>query len=290
MGNKDIISKKLLKRLALDIARILFELEVDDAEILETEYQTIEDRRADIVARMKGEGENFILHIEIQNGNDKTMPVRMLRYRADIMAHYPKEEIHQYLVYIGKKSLSMADHIHQKGLKYNYTIIDMHQVDCQTMIAQDTPDAIVLAVLCDFKGKPEREMLHFLLHRLQKLTADNEAKFREYITMMEILSTNRDLQQLLEEEKRMLSQIDIKTFPSYQLGAEEGMQQGVQQGMQQGMQQGVQRGMQQEAAQVLTRLLTRRFGELASPVQEQISQATEKELNHWIDKILDAET
>mgnify|MGYP003957113187 CR=1 FL=1 len=31
MGNKDIISKKLLKRLALDIARILFELEVNDA-------------------------------------------------------------------------------------------------------------------------------------------------------------------------------------------------------------------------------------------------------------------
>ena len=157
---------------------------------------------------MKGEGESFILHIEIQNGNDKTMPVRMLRYRTGIMAHYPKEEIHQYLVYIGKKNLSMVDHIHQKGLKYNYTIIDMHQVDCQTMIAQDTPDAIVLAVLCDFKGKPEREMLHFLLHRLQKLTADNEAKFREYVTMMEILSTNRDLQQLLEEEKRMLSQID----------------------------------------------------------------------------------
>ena len=60
MAEKDLISKEILKRLAVDIAQILFGLNVSDAEILETEYQTIEDRRADLVARMWGEEGDFI--------------------------------------------------------------------------------------------------------------------------------------------------------------------------------------------------------------------------------------
>ena len=46
MGNQDIVSKVILKRLAVDIAQILFKLDVTDAEILETEYQRIEERRS----------------------------------------------------------------------------------------------------------------------------------------------------------------------------------------------------------------------------------------------------
>ena len=47
MGDKDIVSKDILKRIAVDIARVLLHLKVDRAEIIETEYQTIEDHRAD---------------------------------------------------------------------------------------------------------------------------------------------------------------------------------------------------------------------------------------------------
>ena len=55
--------------IAVDIARILFKLKVNDAELLETEYQRIEERRADLVARMYVEEGGYILHIEIQNQN-----------------------------------------------------------------------------------------------------------------------------------------------------------------------------------------------------------------------------
>ncbi|MCF8168571.1 MAG: hypothetical protein K9J77_08175 [Rhodoferax sp.] len=54
MGDKDIISKDILKCIALDIARVLLKLQVDSAEIIGSEQQRIEDRRADLVAQMSG--------------------------------------------------------------------------------------------------------------------------------------------------------------------------------------------------------------------------------------------
>ena len=45
---KDIVSKDLLKRLILDMARYLFALPLQDAVILDQEKQRIEDRRADL--------------------------------------------------------------------------------------------------------------------------------------------------------------------------------------------------------------------------------------------------
>ena len=77
MGKKDIISKEAIKRMAIDLATILLELDIDpeSLELLETEKQRIEDGRADLVARVQdsGTGEHCLLHIEIQNDNDNKM-------------------------------------------------------------------------------------------------------------------------------------------------------------------------------------------------------------------------
>ncbi len=111
MAEKDIVSKEVLQHLAADIANILLELDVehDSVELLQTEQQRVESRRADMVARMKKRqtGEKLILHVEIQNANDNTMPVRMLRYLSDILLQYPEEMVYQYVVYIGKRPVSM---------------------------------------------------------------------------------------------------------------------------------------------------------------------------------------
>jgi hypothetical protein len=278
MGDKDIVSKDLLKRIAIDIARVLLHLKVDRAEIIETEYQRIEDRRADLVAHMWGEEGDFILHVEIQNDNDKGMPWRMLRYRSDIGHAQPDIETRQYLIYIGKAALSMPANIQQLGLDYRYHIIDMHTVDCQALLEEDTPEALILAILCDFKGQPERQVIHYILQRLRQLTAANETRFRECLHMLELLSTNRDLAPLIKEEEKMLSQVELTRLPSYSLGQEQGLMQGMQQGMQQG-----------ETA-LIERQITRRFGPLSAETQARLKAATLAQLEHWADNILDART
>jgi hypothetical protein len=278
MAEKDIVSKDILKRIAIDMARVLLHLKVDHAEIIETEYQRIEDRRADLVARMDGEAGEFILHVEIQNDNYPKMPWRMLRYRAEIGYAQPDYDIRQYLLYIGKNRLTMADGIQQSGMDYRYHIIDMHTVDCETLLNQGTPEGLVFAILCDFKGRPEREVVHYILQRLRQLTAENETRFREYVRMLEVLSTNRDLEHVIEEEEKMLSQVDQTRLPSFRIG--------MQQGMQEGMQQGIHYGEEK----LLERQLTRRFGPLSPAVLNKLQSADLEQLERWAENVLFAQT
>lgn len=51
----------------------------------------------------------------------------MLRYFTDLRLQYPKEKIFQYLLYIGRESLNMANSIDTEQLKYRYLVIDMHR-------------------------------------------------------------------------------------------------------------------------------------------------------------------
>ncbi|EIJ36002.1 hypothetical protein [Thiothrix nivea] len=234
MGKKDVISKSVLGHLAADIANLLlgFQVDTQTVELLDTEHQRVEQRRADLVARMHdlGKAEDFILHIEIQNQNESLMPLRMLRYFSDIQFAHPQERIHQHLIYIGKDKLTMPDCWEAPAFTYRYPMLDMHTVDCSLLLTQDTPDALVLAILCDFKGKPEQEMVNYIVLRLRELMGEDESGFRNYFEMLETLAENRDLQTNIEEAEKMLTEVDITKFASYKWGMKAGLTQGIEQG------------------------------------------------------------
>lgn len=105
MHEKDIVSKQLLKRMTLGMARVLLGLDIHEFDLIETEIQRVEERRADFVAKVKNQEGGYILHIEIQNDNQSNMPWRMLRYLIDIKLAYPKLEVSKYLIYIGRKKI-----------------------------------------------------------------------------------------------------------------------------------------------------------------------------------------
>ncbi len=230
MGHKDIIGKDILRQITIDFANILFELDIDpeQLELLETEEQRIEDRRADFLARVRDRstGKPFLLHIELQNSNDSRMPLRMLRYYTDIQFHWPGEPVRQYVIYLGREELRMADHLEAEGWRYCYTLFDIGEVDCQTLIDRGTPDALVMAILCDFQDKPAQQVVNHIVLRLRELTGDDEKRFRRYFDMLEVLSTNRDLKDQLKEAEDMLKEIDRTQLPSYELGLEDGIEKG----------------------------------------------------------------
>lgn len=290
MHDKDVISKHLLKRLAVDMARILLSLDLDEVDVIETQQQRVEERRADLVVKARAGDERFLLHIEIQNHNETAMPWRMLRYRTDIRLEQPLLPIRQYLLYIGKKPLTMADGITETGLNYRYRLIDMHGVDAEALLRQDTPEALVIAILADFKDHPERQMVHKILRRLTELTADNQAAFREYLLMLEILSTNRDPQALIQQEEAMISQIKYTDLPSYGLGKQEGKQEGKLEGKQEGKQEGRLEGIQQGEALMLLRLLELKFGTVPSAARERLQALDANDLLACLDRALTAQT
>jgi hypothetical protein len=141
-AEKDIISKQILKRIALDMAIYLFGLDIREAELLETEFQRVEDRRADLLMQVKAP-EHYLLHIEVQNDNAPDMPLRMLRYFTDIALAYPGQIVKQYLIYIGRPALKMADFLAMPDWRYQYRQVDMQRMDCKTFLEQDNPDTLV---------------------------------------------------------------------------------------------------------------------------------------------------
>lgn len=228
MQTKDVTSKNLLKRMAADLANVLLHLDIDpdSVELLETQRQRVEERRADLVIRTvrRGETQQQILHIEIQGQNQADMPVRMMRYYTDIRLDYPLEPVRQHLIYIGKSGLAMPDRVEEDGWAYRYHILDMRTVDCGVLLAQDTPEALVMAILCDFRGQPAGEVVKLIASRLRMLFRDDEQGFSNHFAMLEILAQNRDLEQEIQETKEMLTQIDVTRFASYQWGWEAAME------------------------------------------------------------------
>lgn len=255
MTQKDIISRDTLKRLTTDLAKHLLDLDGEAVELLETQNQRIEDRRADLVARMRSSGgDEFLLHVEIANNNRTDMPLRMLRYYSDIRLAGHHGTLRQFLVYIGADPLSMPNGIEEPELlDYRYGLVDMHRINCAGLLVQDNPDALVLAVLCDFGDRPPEQVVGYIVRRLKELLGADERRFREYMTMLEILSENRDLKAQVLEAERMLTQVDIKRLPSYDLGFEDGEIQGKTEG-------------KAEATQAIVRQLLQRLdiGQVAS--------------------------
>ena len=75
----------------------------------------------------------------------------MLRYLTDIGLAYPGQTIKQSMIYIGREKLTMAGGLEQPGLSYQYQLLDFHSIDCETLFQQDTPEALVFAILSDFR-------------------------------------------------------------------------------------------------------------------------------------------
>ena len=118
------------------------------------------------------------------------------------------------------------------------------------------------------------------------MTTDNETQFRECLSMMEILSSNRGLQQILKEEEKMLSQVKQSELPSYQIGLE----QGIEQGLEKGIKTGLGKGIGQGKGDIVSRLITKRFGPLSEAMKSRIIAASTQQLDQWADNILDAKT
>ncbi len=217
MGEKDIITKEILKRIARDIATYILKMEIkEDIELIDKEFTRVEKRDADLLFR---NGEE-IVHLEIQNQNHPKMHLRMLRYLSDILFEYEKHTIQQYLLYMGEQPCRMKNRVPLPNQSvYTYHLIDMRDIPCQSLLESDDPSAIVLSILCDFEGRDKQEVVNTILMRLRQLCDDRE--YANHLRMVSTLSTNRNLEKEFKKGVEMLT-IDIEKTPLYQIGVEKG--------------------------------------------------------------------
>jgi len=221
---KDIISKEILKHIAKDLSKHILKIDIkEDMEIIDKEFTRVETRNSDLIFKNGDE----IIHIEIQNDNHPKMHLRMIRYLSDILYEYEELELKQYLLYIGKQKCSMKDSIKKHQLDYGYTIIDMREIPCEALLNSSDPSAIVLSILCDFKDRDKQIVVNTILKRLKEFS--DEREYKNYLKMVNILSTNRNLEDEVEKGANMLS-VDIEKTPFYRMGEKRGEKMGEKRG------------------------------------------------------------
>ena len=225
MGDKDIVSKEVLKNIARDISKHILQIEVkEDMELIRHEFTRVESRESDLLYKNGDE----IVHIEIQNDNHEQMHLRMHRYLSDILFEHESKTIKQYLLYIGKAKCKMKNSIKIENLDYKYDIIDMRDLPCESFLYSDDPSALVLAMLCDFEDKDKQIVVNTILKRLKEL--NDERSYRNYLKMVNVYSTNRGLEKEVEKGVEMLT-IDIEKKTFYKIGNEKGLETGIEKGI-----------------------------------------------------------
>ena len=229
---KDLILKEITKDSIKDVLKYILNIEINDFEFLDFEFPKIEKRDADILIKAN----NKIIHIEFQTNNDKNMHIRMARYFLEIYSRY-KMEIFQYVLFLGSKKITMKNQIQTNGCHFNYEIIDLKQIPCDRFLKINNPEALVLTILCDFKGNNPKKIIKEILHKLFNLSK-NENDFRKYLLMLEELSTSRNLKHEIKEAEMGLQNLTWEDLPSYEIGLEKGIEKGLAEGIEQGIEKG----------------------------------------------------
>ena len=80
------------------------------------------------------------------------------------------------------------------------------------------PDALALAVSCDFGDRAPGEVVGDIVRRLRELLAGDDRRLREYLSMLEIRSDNRNLRSEADGAEPMLTEVDIERLPSVVIG------------------------------------------------------------------------
>ena len=261
MPEKDLISKQLLQRILIGFGNRLFDLNIVEAELLSNEQARIESRRADLVARVKeGDGKSYILHVEIQNDNQRDMPLRMMCYYSDIALAHAGETIVQHLLYIGKSPMTMSDHVRGEDWLYRYKVLDMRDQDSEHFLNSDNPDALVLAILCDPKSLEPNALVAHIIKELRRLHGDKLDNLRDSLKMLDVLSGNRGLQDVVEETINMY--IDEEKLGIYQAVKKRSEARGIKKGEARGIKKGEARGIKKGEAQGLKKMVLRLLAKL----------------------------
>ena len=208
----------------------------------------------------EGDGKSYILHVEIQNDNRHDMPLRMMRYFSDIALAHVGETIVQYLLYIGKAPMTMSDHFRGEDWLYRYKVLDMRNQDSEHFLNSDNPDALVLAILCDPKSLEPNALVAHIIKELRRLHGDKLDNLRDSLKMLDVLSGNRGLQDVVEETINMY--IDEEKLGIYQAVKKRSEARGIKKGEARGIKKGEARGIKKGEAQGLKKMVLRLLAKL----------------------------
>ena len=196
----DRVIKEELRAAIPFISKNLLGLDIRKSEVLKDKIQITEEREADYLLKILHDdaAKDYILHLEFQSDLNEDPLKRMFLYYA--MAFYKHTlPVEQFVIYIGKKPMPpLKPELNHKNASLRYHLIDIRQFGADLFLNAQKPEAIMFAILSDFGDVPPQEMLQIIIKKLKNST-NSAMRLKKFIRQLQVLSTLRNLQPLLNE-------------------------------------------------------------------------------------------
>ena len=179
----------------------------------------------------------------------------------------------------------MSDRVDGHDLRYRYKVLDMRDQDSEYFLNSNNPDALVLAILCDPKSLEPNALVAHIIKELRRLHGDKLDNLRDSLKMLDVLSGNRGLQDIVEETINMY--IDEEKLGIYQAvkkrseakgearGIAKGEARGIAKGEARGIKKGEARGIKKGEARGLNKMVLKLLAKLPP---EQVAELSDMSL------------
>jgi hypothetical protein len=208
-----------------------------------------------------------LIHLELQSGNDATMPLRMIEYGLGVrrlFGRFPR----QILLYVGEAPMRMESELRSAHLSYRYRLIDIRTLNGDRLLESEDVGDNVIAILAQLRD--DKEAVHKIVGRIAGMT---RAEKEVAVAQLTILAGLRHLARTVEQEtKKMPIDLDIRdheTLGPMFIEAE-------------------QKGRREGELAVLRRLIQKRFGALPKWAGDRLAALSASELENLSERVLDA--
>jgi predicted transposase YdaD len=262
MHEYDLTLKLLLQGTASQTMRLLTGTVVE--KWLNVELPKVQSARVDLLGETK---DGALIHLELQSTNDATMALRMAEYCLAVfrrLRRFPR----QIVVYVGEEPLRMTDVLKGPDLEFRYKLLDIRELDGQTLLASTEVSDNVIGILA---WLPDRSAA---LRHVLDLIADLETDQRVfYLRALLIVAGLRGLEEFVEQEARKVPVLN-DILENKVLGRE--------------FKKGQLEGRLEGERTLLRRQLEKRFGSVPDWAGQRLSSASVQELEELGVRLLDA--
>jgi len=245
---------------------------------LDVELPKVQNARVDLLGEIAGGG---LVHLELQSGNDITMPLRMAEYCLRVFRLFGKFP-RQIMLYVGQGPLRMESEFRGPDVWFRYRAIDIRDLDGDRLLESEEVGDNVIAILARLRD--HKDAVRRIVERVGGLVAiDRETALRTLL----ILAGLRGLEETVEEEARKVPILN-DILDNKVLGRE--FKRGLQEGKLEGERKGELEGERKGELTILRRLIEKRFGAIPSWAEERLAARTTAGLEELSVRVLDAQS
>jgi hypothetical protein len=221
MGDFDKILKENIEQMLLAVASKYMGIYIKKISKLKEKIQLTE-REVDFLAKVTNtDGRTFLLHIEFQTRNDPQMLRRIEEYHGFLRGKYDLE-IEHFVVYLGTSKVNMKSMLPSHLVFKGFHLINLRDIDPETMIQSDIPEEVLLAILGQFRKQQSEMVVKQIITKLKALVVD-EKELKKYVKHLTILARLRNFEeQTIKIFDAMPITYDIEQDALYKIGEQKG--------------------------------------------------------------------